>query len=114
MSDNWAGLLASGSNYALHLPAAGLGGKIEFRLPDKLPAVAFAEFVPGYSGGTATDSHRLPYSSPRRQAGGDTQVFVRIRQCRVSNAAILPPATGIATDRDLIPQHKFTLSKCFA
>ena len=25
-------------------------------------SVAFAVFVPGYSGGTATDSHRLPYS----------------------------------------------------
>lgn len=33
-------------------------------------AVAFAAFVPGYSGGTATDSHRLPYSSRRRQAPG--------------------------------------------
>jgi hypothetical protein len=31
-------------------------------------AVALAAFVPGYSGGTATDSHRLPYSSGRRQA----------------------------------------------
>ena len=26
-------------------------------------SVAIAVFVPGYSGGTATDSHRLPYSS---------------------------------------------------
>jgi hypothetical protein len=83
MSDDWAGLLASGSNYSLHLPAAGLEGKTDIGLPAKLPAVAFAEFVPGYSGGTATDSHRLPYSSPRRQAGGDTQVFVRTRPRRI-------------------------------
>ena len=32
--------------------------------PGELHAVAFADFVPGYSGGTATDLHRLPYSSP--------------------------------------------------
>jgi|GEM_PF-6295107 hypothetical protein len=30
--------------------------------------VVFAAFVPGYSGGTATDSHRLPYSSSGPQA----------------------------------------------
>jgi len=27
-------------------------------------AVVMAAFVPGYSGGTATDLHRFPYSSP--------------------------------------------------
>ncbi len=43
-----AGLLTSGSS----LPAA----------PSHVSAVACAAFVPGYSGGTATDSHRLPYS----------------------------------------------------
>jgi hypothetical protein len=47
--------------------------------PRELHAVAVADFVPGYSGGTATDSHRLPYSSPRHQAVRDTQVFVRMR-----------------------------------
>ena len=47
--------------------------------PLELHAVAFADFVPGYSGGTATDLHRLPYSSPRHQAVRDTQVFVRAR-----------------------------------
>src|SRR5262249_8486811 len=45
--------------------------------PIKLRAVVIAAFVPGYSGGTATDSHRLPYSSPRQQVERDTQVFVR-------------------------------------
>jgi hypothetical protein len=45
--------------------------------PVKLRAVVIAAFVPGYSGGTATDSHRLPYSSPQHQAAGDTQVFAR-------------------------------------
>jgi hypothetical protein len=47
--------------------------------PGELHAVAVADFVPGYSGGTATDSHRLPYSSPRHQAVRDTQVFVRVQ-----------------------------------
>jgi hypothetical protein len=36
--------------------------------------VVFAAFVPGYSGGTATDSHRLPYSSSGPQARDDTHV----------------------------------------
>ena len=31
--------------------------------PSMKCSVAIAAFVPGYSGGTATDSHRLPYSS---------------------------------------------------
>ena len=48
----------------------------------ELHAVAIAKFVPGYSGGTATDSHRLPYSSPRQQAVRDTQVCVRSRHAR--------------------------------
>jgi hypothetical protein len=42
----WTGLLASGSTYFPRLPVGS--------------TVAFAGFVPGYSGGTATDSHRLP------------------------------------------------------
>src|SRR5262249_4035283 len=93
LSDDWAGLLASGSNYLCTLPRPGSSGAEASR---ELPAVAFAEFVPGYSGGTATDSHRLPYSSPRRQAGGDTQVFARIRPGRMRTAAILPPLAGNA------------------
>jgi len=32
--------------------------------------VGFAEAVPGYSGGTATELHRFPYSFPRQQTGG--------------------------------------------
>jgi len=47
----WAGLLASGSSDRLRLPAS------------ILPAVARAAVIPGYSGGTATDLHRFPYSS---------------------------------------------------
>src|SRR5439155_6850533 len=43
-----AGLLASGSTYWPRLPA--------------LSAVALTAFVPGYSGGTATELHRFPYS----------------------------------------------------
>ena len=34
----------------------------------------FAAFVPGYSGGTATDLHRFPYSSRRRRVVRDTHV----------------------------------------
>jgi hypothetical protein len=33
----------------------------------------FAAFVPGYSGGTATDLHRFPYSSRPPRAARDTQ-----------------------------------------
>ena len=56
-TDGKAGLLASGSFYWLHLPAAPAPVR------GRLPAVVFAAFVPGYSGGTATDLHRFPYSS---------------------------------------------------
>ncbi len=80
--DVWAGLLAPGSNQTLHLPTAGLFMPIVFRPTLELHAVAIAKFVPGYSGGTATDSHRLPYSSPRQQAVRDTQVCVRSRHAR--------------------------------
>ncbi len=68
--DEWAGLLASGSAYSPHLPArlARDAGR------DLRRAVVFAAFVPGYSGGTATDLHRLPYSSPGPQARDDTNV----------------------------------------
>ncbi len=41
------GLLASGSLYALRLPVC-------------IKTVAEAGVVPGHSGGSATDSHRLP------------------------------------------------------
>lgn len=52
-----------------------------FWLPDQSTTCAFpriirsgdAGFVPGYSGGTATDSHRLPYS-PRGHTPPGTQV----------------------------------------
>jgi hypothetical protein len=61
-------------------------------------AVVIAAFVPGYSGGTATDSHRLPYSSPRRQAAGDTQVFARPGiHCRRTSDVIVPIEDWIAT-----------------
>ena len=43
-----SGFLAPGSIYSL-------------RLPTKQNAVASTGFVPGYSGGSATDSNRLPY-----------------------------------------------------
>ena len=42
--------------------------------PGELHAVAFADFVPGYSGGTATDLHRFPYSSVRTHFRADTHV----------------------------------------
>jgi hypothetical protein len=32
--------------------------------------VAYAAVVPGYSGGTATELHRLPYSFRQQQAAG--------------------------------------------
>jgi hypothetical protein len=57
--DVWAGLLASGSFDSPRLPV--------------LSTVAVAAFVPGYSGGTATDSHRLPYS-PAEHASAGTHV----------------------------------------
>ena len=44
-----AGLLALGSIYSRRLPGASF------------TPVASAGFVPNYSGGTATDSHRLPF-----------------------------------------------------
>ena len=40
-------------------------------------SVAIAVFVPGYSGGTATESHRLPYSSVEHSST-DTQVVAQI------------------------------------
>lgn len=46
---SWAGLLAPGFTYSLRLPA-------------DQPAVALVAFVSGYSGGTAADLHRFPYS----------------------------------------------------
>jgi hypothetical protein len=53
---------------ALHLPAADLALALLFGPTRTRPVSclqwSIAEFVPGYSGGTATDSHRLPYSSP--------------------------------------------------
>ena len=61
-TDIWAGLLATGSYY---WP----------RLPKHDCSVASAVFVPGYSGGTATDSHRLPYSSVN-DSFTDTHVVV--------------------------------------
>ena len=45
-----AGLLAFGSIYFLHLPIL-FGGK----------TVAYADFVPDYSGGTAPDLNGIPY-----------------------------------------------------
>lgn len=51
-----AGLLASGSVYWPRLPA---------RCPIGSVAVAIAAVVPGYSGGTAADLHRFPYSFRR-------------------------------------------------
>ena len=45
-------------------PRQVLNRAAKYGSPGKLHAVAVADFVPGYSGGTATDSHRLPYSSP--------------------------------------------------
>jgi hypothetical protein len=63
-----AGLLASGSVYWPRLPAndrstlskerhGGRSLQIEHHV-----AVAIAAVVPGYSGGTAADLHRFPYS----------------------------------------------------
>ena len=60
-TDIWAGLLTTGSFY---LP----------RLPKQDCSVAIAAFVPGYSGGTVTDSHRLPYSSVNNSFT-DTHVY---------------------------------------
>ena len=52
----WAGLLASGSTSRRPFPQHIL-----------LQWVC-TTFVPGYSGGTATDLHRFPYSLLRQQA----------------------------------------------
>ena len=51
----WAGLLAYGSPYVPHLPV---------RL--RRDSGSLAAFVPDYSGGPATDLHRLPFLSPRK------------------------------------------------
>ena len=50
--------------------------------PRPLPEVAFVAFVPGYSGGTATDSNRLPYSFTRIHDSGE-HPFQRRRLPRV-------------------------------
>ena len=42
-----------------------------------------AAFVPGYSGGTATDLNRFPYSSLGQQVARDTQVTLLKRATRV-------------------------------
>jgi len=47
-----AGLPASGSSYSPRLPALASSGLI-------------AAFVPGHGGGSATESHRLPFQGPR-------------------------------------------------
>jgi len=63
-----AGLLAPGSSYWPRLPAVIVGISLREMKPhaeredyDEV-AVARAAVVPGYSGGTATDLHRFPYS----------------------------------------------------
>jgi hypothetical protein len=40
------------------------------READRFPQWFLAAFVPGYSGGTATDLHRFPYSSTAATSGG--------------------------------------------
>lgn len=62
-----AGLLASGSIYRplLPMPIDVLG---PLRPRSQSVTVDDAAFVPGYSGGTATELHRLPYSPGWRQA----------------------------------------------
>lgn len=66
LSDIWAGLLASGSTDSP-------------RLPVSLTQWQSAAFVPGYSGGTATDSHRLPYSPAKHTSTGTPVVRGIIR-----------------------------------
>lgn len=53
--------------------------------PNLQDSVAIAAFVPGYSGGTATDSHRLPYSPEATRFG---------HPCR---RGMLPPTVVFAT-----------------
>jgi hypothetical protein len=69
-NDEWAGLLASGSAYLPHLPVPQC--REAFR--EMTEQWLIAAFVPGYSGGTATDLHRFPYSSRRRRVVRDTHV----------------------------------------
>lgn len=42
--------------------------------------VALAAFVPGYSGGTATESHRLPYSPTNNTFVGTSLIWVMLRE----------------------------------
>ena len=65
----WAGLLTSGSIYSLHLPVPELTAEIQHSVAQWFKAA----FVLGYSGGTATDLHRFPYSSPTTTSVGNTQ-----------------------------------------
>jgi len=50
--------------------------------PSMKCSVAIAAFVPGYSGGTATDSHRLPYSSAN-DVSTDTHVLAESYRVRL-------------------------------
>src|SRR5690606_33899563 len=47
--------------------------------------VTFSALVPGYSGGTATDSHRLPYS-PGGVAPGTSEAFMLRSEFRMSTS----------------------------
>ena len=60
-TDIQAGLPASGSYYRLRLPVVRLASVSQWHR---------AAFVPGYGGGTATDLHRLPYSSANATSDG--------------------------------------------
>ncbi|GMU81100.1 MAG: hypothetical protein AMXMBFR47_09710 [Planctomycetota bacterium] len=66
--------------------------------------MAFAAFVPGYSGGAVPDSHRIPYSSARNEQADTSDARIirrrgrrvnRIRQSarsrRARSAAPVPP-----------------------
>jgi hypothetical protein len=63
-ADDRAGLLASGSHYWLRLPMLLASRSALAPRPVKEHSGSYAAFVPGNSGGTATDLHRFPYSSP--------------------------------------------------
>jgi hypothetical protein len=54
----WAGLLAPGSSYSPRLPDPSTGSGLVLSL--HLISDLIAAFVPGHSGGSATDLHRLP------------------------------------------------------
>jgi hypothetical protein len=110
MSDNWAGLLASGSNYLLHLPAAGLGRMGRLRLSRQVARSGFRRFRPRLQrrdrdGFTPSSLFFSPAPSRWRHPG------LCPNSARPnSNAAILSPparnATELSANFSVQPSHE--------